>query len=58
MARTTNAVSRHRKKKRIMKAVKGQVGGRSKLLKIAKDGIRRGLAFSSAHRKKRAGDFR
>ncbi len=58
MARTSNAVARHKKKKRLMKAVKGQRGGRSKLLKIAKDNIRRSLAFSYAHRKKRAGDFR
>ncbi len=41
-----------------MKEAKGYVGGRSKLYRTAKETVMRAKAFSTAHRKKRKGDFR
>ncbi len=58
MARATNAVARHRKKKRYLKAAKGYWGARSKLWRIAKNAVERGWAYSYRDRKQRKRDFR
>lgn len=58
MARATNAVARHRKKKRYLKAAKGYWGGRSKLWRIAKNAVERGWVYSYRDRKQRKREFR
>jgi len=58
MPRVKSGVSKLRSKKRLMKKARGNVGGRSRLLSTARDTVRRGLAFSFAHRRKKKGDFR
>ncbi len=58
MARTTTAVPRHRKKKKILRAARGYFGGRSKLWRIAKNAVERGWQYSYRDRKQRKRDFR
>src|SRR5690606_26959103 len=58
MARVTNAVPRHRKKKRYFRAARGYFGGRSKLWRIAKNAVERGWAYSYRDRKQRDPEFR
>ncbi len=58
MARVTNAVARHRKKKRYLRAAKGYWGARSKLWRIAKNAVERGWAYSYRDRKQRKREFR
>ena len=58
MPRTTNAVSRKSRHKKILKAAKGYRGGRSKLYKTAKESVDKALMYSYRARKKRKGDFR
>ncbi len=58
MARATNAVARHRKKKRYLRAAKGYWGARSKLWRIAKNAVERGWEYSYRDRKQRKRDFR
>ncbi len=56
--RVTNAVPRHRRKKRISKRAKSFVGGRRKLLRPAKETILRGNAYAFRDRKQRKRHFR
>lgn len=58
MPRTTNAVPRKSRHKKILKAAKGYRGGRSKLYKTAKESVDKALMYSYRDRKKRKGDFR
>ncbi|MGH7481827.1 MAG: 50S ribosomal protein L20 [Longimicrobiales bacterium] len=58
MPRATNAVARHRKKKRYLKAASGYWGARSKLWRIAKNAVERGWQYSYRDRKRRKRDFR
>ncbi len=58
MSRTTNAVARHRKRKRLMKLAKGFVGDRKNHLRLTKDAVMSALAFNTRHRKLRKRDFR
>ena len=58
MARSTNAVARHRKKKRYLRAAKGYWGARSKLWRIAKNAVERGWAYAYRDRKQRKRQFR
>ena len=58
MARSTGAVPRHQKKKRIFRAARGYFGGRSKLWRIAKNAVERGWAYSYRDRKNRKREFR
>jgi large subunit ribosomal protein L20 len=51
MVRVKYAPARRRKKKKIFKQVKGARGGRSKLLRTAKETLRRGLYYSYRDRK-------
>ena len=51
MARVKYAPARKRKKKKILKQVKGARGARSKLLRTAKETLRRSLAYSYRDRK-------
>src|SRR5215212_1401462 len=58
MPRAPSNVPRHKKKKRIRKAVKGYSYARSHLLKEAKIAIRRSGQFSFRDRRARAREFR
>ncbi len=58
MSRASNVVARLRKKKRLMRRVKGFRGGRSKLLRTAKESLIRAEAFATKHRRKKKGDWR
>jgi large subunit ribosomal protein L20 len=58
MARTTNAVPRHQKKKKYFRAARGYFGGRSKLWRIAKNAVERGWQYSYRDRKQRKREFR
>ena len=56
--RTTNGSSRHKRKKRLFKSVKGNRGGRGKLLRTVKETIVKSGAYSFRDRKVRAREFR
>ena len=56
--RTTNGASRHKRKKRLFKAAKGNRGGRGKLLRTVKETLVRSGAYSFRDRKVRAREFR
>ncbi len=56
--RVTNAVPRHKRKKRIMKRAKGFRGGRGNLLRAAKETIIRADSFAYRDRKTRKREFR
>lgn len=56
--RVKTAVPRHRRIKRLKKAAKGFRGGRSKLLRTAKDAVQRSMAHAYRGRKERKRDFR
>ncbi|NGX39029.1 MAG: 50S ribosomal protein L20 [Chlamydiae bacterium] len=58
MTRTTNAVARHRRRKRLMKLAKGFVGDRKNHIRLTKDAVMKALAFSTEHRKLRKRNFR
>jgi large subunit ribosomal protein L20 len=51
MVRIKYAPARKKRKKRILKKVKGARGARSKLLRTAKESLRRSLAYSYRDRK-------
>jgi large subunit ribosomal protein L20 len=56
--RTTNAPARHKRKKRIFKAAKGNVGARGNCLRTASETVVRSGAYSYRDRKVRAREFR
>jgi large subunit ribosomal protein L20 len=56
--RVTYGAARHRSKKRIFKEARGNVGGRSKLLRTVKEAIVRARAYSYRDRKNRKREFR
>jgi len=56
--RTSNAVSRHKRKRKIMKAARGFRGSRRKLLRVAKDGVMRASAYAYVGRKQKKRDYR
>jgi len=58
MTRTTNAVARHRRRKRLMKLAKGFVGDRKNHIRLTKNAVMSALAFSTSHRKLRKREFR
>ena len=56
--RVTLGKARRRSKKRLFKEVKGNVGGRSKLLRTVKETILRSRAFATRDRRVRKREFR
>ena len=58
MPRARNGVAKLRKKRRLMRRVKGYWGGRSKLLRTAKETLVRAEAFATKHRRKKKGEWR
>src|SRR5690554_2321922 len=58
MPRVTNNVASRNRRKKILKSAKGYWGGKSKLLRTAKDAVRKSLSYSYRDRKARKRDFR
>ena len=58
MARVKHAPSSKRRKKKVLKAVKGQRGARSKLIRTAKEAERKSLVAHYKDRKIKKRDFR
>jgi large subunit ribosomal protein L20 len=58
MPRSTTGVVHHRRQKKILKAVKGFIGGHSVLYRTAKDCRRKALQHSFAHRRAKKRDMR
>jgi large subunit ribosomal protein L20 len=56
--RVKSNVARHRRKNRIRKAAKGARGGRSKLLRTAKEHVARGMRYAYIGRKEKKREFR
>jgi len=56
--RTKNAVPRLRAKRRLLKRVKGSVGGRRRLLRTAIESVIRAGVFAKRDRRRRKRDFR
>lgn len=56
--RVKYGVARHKKVKRILNKAKGYRGGRSKLLRTAKESVTRAEAYSTRDRKQKKRDFR
>ncbi len=58
MPRVTNHVASRRRRKKILKQAKGYRGGRSKLLRTAKDSVDRGLSYAYRDRRQKKRTFR
>jgi len=58
MPRAKNSVNSRRKRKKILKAAKGYRGGKSKLLRTAKDSVDKSLQYSYRDRRVRKREFR
>jgi len=58
MPRSTSAVARNKKKKKIFKHAKGYFGGRKNLYKTAKDAVEKGWEHAYRDRKKKKRNFR
>ena len=58
MPRARTNVARLKRKKQVMKAAKGNYGGRSKLWKAAKETVERGWVYAYRDRKAKKRDFR
>ena len=58
MARARGAPSSRRRRKKILKAAKGYRGGRSKLIRTARETVQRAGQFAYRDRKRRKGDMR
>jgi large subunit ribosomal protein L20 len=58
MSRAKNTVASRARRKKVLKRARGYYGGRSKLLRTAKESVHRGLVYAYAHRRRRKRDFR
>ena len=58
MSRVKHATSSLKRRKKTLKAVKGQRGARSKLLRTAKDAERKSMIASYIGRKRKKGEYR
>ncbi len=58
MSRAKNNVAARRRRNKILKAARGNYGGRSKLYRTAKETVQRGWAYAYKHRRLRKRDFR
>ena len=58
MPRSVNNVAAKQKRKKILKAAKGYVGGRSKLYRTAKEAVEKAWQYSYRDRKVRRREFR
>ena len=58
MSRVNSSVASRNRRKKILKSAKGYWGGKSKLLRTAKDAVRKSMSYSFRDRKVRKRDFR
>jgi large subunit ribosomal protein L20 len=58
MPRSKNAVPSHRRRNKILKSAKGYRGGRSKLLRTARETVEKALQYAYRDRRKKKSDFR
>lgn len=58
MVRVTNALSAHRRRKRLFKLAKGFWGDRKNHLRQTGDAVMKALSYNYIHRKKKKSDFR
>ena len=58
MPKVKHAVSSRKRRKKTLKAAKGQFGARSKLLRTAKEAVRKGMVNSYRDRKKKKSNMR
>jgi large subunit ribosomal protein L20 len=58
MPHTKGGVAHHKRVKRILKQARGYYGGRSKLLRPARDTLLRAGVYAYRDRRRRKGDFR
>lgn len=58
MARVKFGVASRRRRKKVLKKARGQVGGRSKLIRTAKESVQKGMAYSYRDRKQKKRLFR
>jgi len=58
MSRATNAVARHRRKKRLFKQAKGFYGDRKNHLRLTKGAVMKAVAYNYEHRKHNKRNFR
>ena len=58
MARVSNRVASHRRRKKVLKMARGYRGGRSKLFRTADDAVKRGLAYAYRDRRQKKRAFR
>jgi large subunit ribosomal protein L20 len=58
MSRVRNAVARHKRHKKVIKAARGNVGGRRKLYTVASDANRRSLEYQYRDRRNKKRNFR
>ncbi len=58
MPRAINKVPSRKRRKKILKAAKGYRGGRSKLIKTAKESVHRALAYAYRDRRQKKREFR
>ena len=58
MPRATNNVASHRRRKKMFKRAKGNFGGRSKLLRTAKETVQKGLTYAYRDRRNRKREYR
>ncbi|MEM7361810.1 MAG: 50S ribosomal protein L20 [Bacteroidota bacterium] len=58
MPRSTNAVPRKARRKRVLKLAKGYFGRRKNVWTVAKNAVEKGLQYSYIHRKQKKRNFR
>jgi large subunit ribosomal protein L20 len=58
MVRVTNALSAHRRRKRLLKLAKGFWGDRKNHLRLTGDAVMKALSYNYIHRKKIKSEFR
>ncbi len=58
MARIKHSVSTRRRKKRVLKAAKGQYGDRSRRYRLAKESVARALSYATRDRRVKKREFR
>lgn len=58
MPRATNNVASRRRRKKVLDRAKGNFGGRSKLIRTAKETVQKGLTYAYRDRRNRKREFR
>jgi len=58
MPRVSSSVASRKRRKKILKFAKGYWGGKSKLMRTAKDAVRKSMSYAYRDRKARKRDFR